>query len=54
MLNKVNNKEMVSTQMEDWLILSDHVKYVKHDDGVRDISQVKCKHAKLSPVQRSI
>ena len=25
-LNKVNKKEKVSTQMEDWSILSDHVK----------------------------
>ena len=33
-LNKVNKKEKVSTQMEDWSILSDHVKYVKHDDGL--------------------
>ena len=31
-LNEVNKKEKVSTQMEDWSILSDHVKYVKHDD----------------------
>ena len=31
-LNKVNKKKKVSTQMEDWSILSDHVKYVKHDD----------------------
>ena len=33
-LNDVNKKEKVSTQMEDWSILSDHVKYVKHDDGL--------------------
>ena len=33
-LNKVNKKEKVSTQMEDWSILSDHVKYVKHGDGL--------------------
>ena len=33
-LNEVNKKEKVSTQMEDWSILSDHVKYVKHDDGL--------------------
>ena len=33
-LNKVNKKEKVSTQMQDWSILSDHVKYVKHDDGL--------------------
>ena len=31
-LNDVNKKEKVSTQMEDWSILSDHVKYVKHDE----------------------
>ena len=33
-LNEVNKKEKVTTQMEDWSILSDHVKYVKHDDGL--------------------
>ena len=33
-MNKVNMKEKVSTQMEGWSILSDHVKYVKHDDGL--------------------
>ena len=33
-LNEVNKKEKVSTQMEDWSILSNHVKYVKHDDGL--------------------
>ena len=33
-LNKVNKKKKVSTQMEDWPILSDHVKYVKHDGGL--------------------
>ena len=33
-LNKVNKKGKVSTQMGDWSILSDHVKYVKHDDGL--------------------
>ena len=33
-LNEVNKKERVSTQMEDLSILSDHVKYVKHDDGL--------------------
>ena len=33
-LNDVNKKEKVSTQMEDWSSLSDHVKYVKHDDGI--------------------
>ena len=33
-LNKVNKKEKVSTQIEDWSILSDHVKHVKHDDGL--------------------
>ena len=32
-LNEVNKKEKVSEQMEDWSILSDHVKYVRHDDG---------------------
>ena len=31
-LNDVNKKEKVPTQMEDWSILSDPVKYVKHDD----------------------
>ena len=30
-LNEVNKKEKVSKQMEDWSILSDHV---KHDDGL--------------------
>ena len=33
-LNDVNKKEKVSTQMEDWSIFNDHVKYVKHDDGL--------------------
>ena len=33
-LHEVNKKEKVSTQMEDWSILSDYVKYVKHDDGL--------------------
>ena len=33
-LNEVNKKEKVSTHLEDWSILSDHVKYVKHDDGL--------------------
>ena len=33
-LNDVNKKEKVSTQMKDWSILSDHVKYVKHDNGL--------------------
>ena len=33
-LNEVSKKEKVSTQMEDWSILSDHAKYVKHDDGL--------------------
>ena len=33
-MNDVNMKGKVSTQMEDWSILSDHVKYVKHDDGL--------------------
>ena len=33
-LNKINKEEKVSTQMEDWSIMSDHVKYVKHDDGL--------------------
>ena len=32
-LNEVRKKEKVSAQMEDWSILSDHVKYVRHDDG---------------------
>ena len=32
-LNEVSKKEKVSAQMEDWSILSDHVKYVRHDDG---------------------
>ena len=35
MLNEVNKKEKVSTQMEDWSFLSDHIKYVKHDDGLQ-------------------
>ena len=33
-LKDVKKKEKASTQMEDWSILSDHVKYVKHDDGL--------------------
>ena len=33
-LNKVNKKEKVSTQMENLSILRDHVKYVKHVDGL--------------------
>ena len=33
-LNEVNKKEKVSTQMDNWSILSDHVKYVRHDDGL--------------------
>ena len=32
-LNEVNKKEKISTQMEDGSYLSDHVKYVKHDHG---------------------
>ena len=32
-LSGVSKKEKISTQMEDWSILSDHVKYVRHDDG---------------------
>ena len=32
-LNEVDKKEKVSTQMEKLSILSDHVKYVKHDNG---------------------
>ena len=32
-LNEVNKNKKVSTLMEDWSILSDHVKYVKHDNG---------------------
>ena len=32
-LNEVGKKEKVSTQVEHWSILSDHVKYVRHDDG---------------------
>ena len=32
-LSEVSKKEKVSTQMEEWSILSDHVKYVRHDDG---------------------
>ena len=31
-LNWVSKKEKVSAQMDDWSILSDHVKYVRHDD----------------------
>ena len=31
--NEVSKKEKVSAQMEDWSILSDHVKYVRHDNG---------------------
>ena len=27
-LNDINKKEKISTQMEDWSILNDHVKYV--------------------------
>ena len=41
-LNEVNKKEKVSTQMEDWSILSDHVKYVRHDDGSETFHNVKC------------
>ena len=33
-LNEVNKEEKVTTQMEDWSMLIDHVKYVKHDDGL--------------------
>ena len=33
-LSGVSKKEKGSTQMEDWSILSDHVKYIKHDDGL--------------------
>ena len=33
-LNDINKKGKVSTQMEDWAILSDQVKYVEHDDGL--------------------
>ena len=33
-LNDANKIEKVSTQMEDWSILSHHVKYAKHDDGL--------------------
>ena len=39
-LNDVNKKEKISTWMEDWLILSDHVKYVKHDDGLETFHKV--------------
>ena len=31
-LSEVSKKEKVSTQKGDWSILSDHVKYVRHDD----------------------
>ena len=31
-LNEINKKEKVSTKMEDWSILSDHVKYVRHGE----------------------
>ena len=40
-LNKVNKKEKVSTQMEDWSIFSDHVKYVKYDDGLETFHKLK-------------
>ena len=39
-LNDVNKKEKVSTQLEDWSILSDHVKYVKHEDGLETIHKL--------------
>ena len=39
-LNEVNKKEKVSTQMEDRSILSDHIKYVKHDDGLETFHKV--------------
>ena len=42
-LNDVNKKEKVSTQMEDWSILSDHVKYVKHDDGLETFHKLHVK-----------
>ena len=32
-LREVGKKEKVSTQIEDWSILSDHVRYIRHDDG---------------------
>ena len=32
-LSEVGKKEKISKQMEDWSILSDHVKYIKHSDG---------------------
>ena len=42
-LNKVNKKEKVSTQMEHWAILSDHVKYVKHDDRLETFHKLNVK-----------
>ena len=32
-LSEVGKKEKVSTQMEDWSISSDHVRYIRHEDG---------------------
>ena len=52
-LNEVNKKEKVSTQMEDWSILSDHVRYVKHDDGLETFHKLNvnmlnyCQHKDL-------
>ena len=39
-LNNVNKNKKVSTQMEDWSILGDHVKYVKHDDGLETFHKI--------------
>ena len=47
-LNDVNKKDKVSTQMEDWSILSDHVKYVKHDDGLETFHKLNyCQYKDL-------
>ena len=40
--------------MEDWSILSDHVKYVKHDDGSETFHKLNVNTIKLSLEQRSI
>ena len=32
-LSEVRKREKFTAQMEDWSIISDHVKYVRHDDG---------------------
>ena len=48
-LSGISKKEKVSAQMEDWPILSDHVKYVRHDDGSGNIPQAKYQYIKLPP-----